>query len=161
MRALCIVLFLCACNSNAENICEDIGDCTQGGSSDWITACKTESQKLRNEAIATSCTAELDAYEQCQSDKFDCEGATSLFPGCDAQRAALETCLSAATTSTACAELAAKTASCQAADGGAIVACSPLRDCEARCFLVNVADPCAPNAAELETNATCASSCPP
>lgn len=154
-----LLLLLVACNSDAENVCEDIGDCTQGGSSDWIAACKSEASKLRAEAVAASCIVELDAFEKCESDHFDCEGATSLFPGCDTETAALDSCLAAATSGTACADLAAANVAC-GVEAGVLVGCTALRDCEARCFLDHVQNPCAPRADEIESVTACGASCP-
>ena len=71
------------------------------------------------------------------------------------QRAALETCLAQAQGTTACSELAAKTATCTNVDGGAggapDPACTLARACAARCYLDSVSNVCAPNAAELST----------
>ena len=159
------------CSSNQDDVCENVGACTQGGSSDWITSCEDEAKSLQNEASSAGCSGFFDDYYSCAASSFTCKGITASFPGCDAQRAALENCLSAGEAKTACKELTTKTAACATASGadggleaGALAlapACTVTRDCQARCYLDNVKNPCAPAVDELSGVATCSSSCPP
>jgi len=166
LAALGVLASAIACGSDRDNVCESIGNCEQGGSSDWIDGCKSEAKLLDNEAYLAGCGTALGDYYGCAHDNFECHGATSSFPGCEAKLAAVNDCLTKATTQTACAELRARTASCTPMDGGADAApavapaCTASRDCQARCFLDNVKSACAPALEELATFATCASMCP-
>jgi hypothetical protein len=169
--AILLGLAVIGCNSNQDDVCENVGACTQGGSSDWITSCDDEAKSLRDEASSAGCSSLFDDYYSCAVSSFTCKGITASFPGCDAQRAALENCLSAGEAKTACKELTTKTTACAAvsADGGApdtgtlglAPACTVSRDCQARCYLDHVNNPCAPALDELSNVTTCASSCPP
>jgi hypothetical protein len=157
---------LSACSSHQDNVCQDIGDCAQGGSSDWITACQAEAKALTDEALSAGCSSELDSYFTCADSNFVCQGATAVFPGCAARLTALDACLAAATADTSCVRLAMQEATCSAStpDGGALgtpPACTAARDCQARCYLDNVATVCAPRVDELQNVSACASSCPP
>jgi hypothetical protein len=159
------------CSSNQDDVCENVGACTQGGSSDWITSCKDEAKSLRDESSSAGCLGLFDDYYGCAASSFTCKGITASFPGCDAQRTALETCLGTGEAKTSCKELTAKTTACAAAsaDGGApdgstldlAPACTVNRDCQARCYLDQVHDPCAPALDELSGVAACSNSCPP
>jgi hypothetical protein len=163
-------LSLIGCSSNQDDVCENVGACTQGGSSDWITACEDEAKSLRDEANAAGCLGLFDDYYSCAASNFTCKGITASFPGCD-QRAALENCLSAGEAKTSCKELTLKSTACAAAttdggspDAGALglaPACTVARDCQARCYLDHVSNPCAPAVDELSGVTTCANSCPP
>ncbi len=157
------------CSSNQDDVCEDVGACSQGGSSDWITSCKDEAKTLHDEANSNGCGGAFDGYYSCAESNFTCTGITATFPGCDAQRAALDKCLSVAQAKTSCAELSMKTSSCGVTPdaGGAEAgtdlspACTATRNCLARCFLDHVSNPCAPAVNELEDVSSCSSSCPP
>lgn len=160
-----------ACNSHADNVCEDIGNCSQGGLSSWIDGCKTEAQALNDEADDAGCGPAFDNYYSCADSNYQCQGATALFPGCDDLLTALDVCLETATAATSCARLlqAEKACSPPGPDGGSAPdagvpaqpppACTALRDCEAGCFL-GVKDVCAPQVNELQSFATCAAQCP-
>jgi len=160
-----------ACNSHEDDVCENVGACTQGGSSDWITSCEDEAKSLRNEANSDGCLALFDDYYDCAASSFTCKGVTASFPGCDGQRSALENCLGTGEAKTSCKELTAKTAACAASssDGGSpdagapglAPACTVARDCQARCYLDHVMNPCAPALDELSGVTDCASACPP
>jgi hypothetical protein len=164
-------LAFAACESNEDDVCENVGACSQGGDTDWITSCKDEAKSLRNEAQADGCGALFDDYYSCASSNFTCKGITASFPGCDGQRVAMENCLSAGEAKTSCKELTTKTTACAAAgvDGGPpdagtlglAPACTVARDCQARCYLDHVNNPCAPMIDELSSVTACSSSCPP
>lgn len=151
--------FLVACASDEASYCDNVGNCTQAGDTTWIQSCNDELATLSTEAVASGCTPELDAYFACTSAHFDCEGITATFPTCDAAHAALDACIANAQVGTACAALAAATASC-ATNPPPPPACSASRDCQARCYLQNVANPCAPRVDELANVTSCGSACP-
>jgi hypothetical protein len=162
---------LAGCTSNQDDVCENVGACSQAGSTDWIASCEDEAKSLEREARSHGCGGFFDDYFGCAAANFACNGVTASFPGCDAKRAALETCLSAAEATTSCKELTAKTSACapSSLDGGQAdadtvglaPACTVLRDCQARCYLDHVKNPCAPAIDELSSVAACSNSCPP
>jgi hypothetical protein len=180
-----IVALIVACSTNQENVCDAVGDCEQGGNSDWVQGCKDDAKLLKTEAQANGCGAALDDFYSCANGNFECNGATSSFPGCEGKQATLDACLTKVIAQTACGELAQKTSGCgdagpnpnvdasvvpdasvvadasvSAADASIPAACSAMRDCHARCFLNDVTNLCAPTIEELTTFATCASMCP-
>ena len=119
-------------------------------------------------AAKTGCSSAYEAYYSCADSSFSCRGATSTFPGCDESLAALDRCLGAATSNTACVALTMAQTGCTGGpapdagvDGGPPPACTAARDCQARCYLNQVANVCAPRVDELENVTTCAASCPP
>ena len=164
-------LGMAGCTPNQDDVCENVGACSQGGSSDWIASCEEEAASLAREARSSGCGGFFDDYYECAADHFACDGVTASFPGCDAKRAALEACLDAAQAKTSCKELTAKTSACTApsvdagrADAdtaGLAPACTVLRDCQARCYLDHVKNPCAPAVDELSGVAACSNGCPP
>ena len=153
------------CDSNADTVCESVADCERGGDSEWLSACQDEAKTLSKEADSLGCKSAFDDYYSCENDHFRCDGATASFPSCDSKRSALDTCIADAQGNTACAELSTQTSACGSGDGGAgnepAPACTLKRDCDARCYLDHVANPCTPSAAELSAVADCAQSCPP
>ena len=159
------------CSSNQDDVCENVGACTHGGSTDWITSCQDEAKSLQSEASSHGCGGPFDDYYECADSNFTCNGATASFPGCDAKRQALETCISATDANSSCKELTSKTSACAAstvdagsgdADTGSLApACTVLRNCQARCYLDHVTNPCVPGLAELSDVVACSSSCPP
>jgi hypothetical protein len=165
----CAALSLAACETRPESVCEDVGDCTQGGDSDWIESCQDEAKLLEHEADADGCRTYFDDYYACADSSFQCQGATPSFSGCEPKRSALDTCLTTARTKTACGELDARTSACAGTDvdGGAPdagpvpPACTLARDCEARCYLDQVSDVCSPHVDDLARFRKCAASCPP
>ena len=170
LMASAALLGLSNCGSNQDEVCEDVGACSQGGSSDWIAGCKDEAKSLHDEATSNGCGSAFDNYYGCAESNFTCKGITATFPGCDAQREALDLCFSLAQAKTSCAELSMKTSTCAATgpdDGGAEAgtdlppSCTATRDCLARCYLDHVNNPCAPAVNELEEVSSCSSSCPP
>ena len=168
-----LAMAVASCSSNTDDVCDNVGACTQGGSSDWIVSCKAEAKLLQDESSASGCASQFDAYYTCASSNFECTGATAGFPGCEAARAALDACLARSEAKTSCGKLAAKTATCGSptdsgptdsgpTDSGPVpAACSANRDCQARCFLDQVANVCAPGVAELASFSSCAAACPP
>jgi hypothetical protein len=156
------LLLVVSCASHQDNVCEDIGDCTQGGASPFIQSCKDEAKALEGESRKAGCEAPFDGYYACADTNFACVGATSTFHGCDRALKALDDCLGAVTASTSCAALASQQGSCTMPPdaGGPPVACTLGRDCEAHCYLVNVSDVCAARVDELDAFQKCASSCP-
>ena len=175
LRLLLPLLLAAACGSSSDEVCQAIGNCSQGGSNDWITACQGEAKALQSEASDAGCAAAFDAYFSCAQSAYSCRGATAAFPGCDDRHAALDACLTAATRGTSCAALVAAEASCASPpDGGADAgsspgdvtgtglppACTASRDCQAHCYLGAVANACAPGVGELEAISACTHACP-
>jgi hypothetical protein len=158
--ALALLVLAAGCASAEESYCENVGDCTHHGDSTWIQSCDDDATKLASDAAAAGCVAELDAYYACANASFTCTGATSSFPGCDDDLAKLDQCLDAAQSSTACAELAAATVACGGSPPGPTV-CDAAADCQARCYLDTVTNPCAPRADELVAVTACGGACPP
>jgi hypothetical protein len=187
--ALLSVWAFAGCSSNSDSVCEDIGDCAQGGSSSWITSCQSEADLLQEQANASGCGNAFTAYYSCANSHYACNGATPSFPGCDSQLGALDTCLAAITAGSYCTQLTAAEAACASAaldsgsgsdsgkgedagasgtpvlgDAGPIPpppACNLARDCLAQCYLANVGDVCAPAVNELQASDICAATCPP
>jgi hypothetical protein len=159
MKARFLFIVLVGCASDTQSYCENVGDCTQAGDSDWIQTCNDDLSAQQSEATSDGCATAFDAYYACTSAHFDCEGITSTFPTCDGAKATLDACFAAAQSGTSCAALAAATASC-GADGGPPPACTAASDCQAACYLANVAAPCAPRADELANVTACGASCP-
>ena len=146
--------------SKLQNLLTDLGDCSEGGSSDWIKSCQSEVKLLEHESGTNGCVALFDDYYACASASFTCEGATASFPGCDAKRAALDACFGKAEATTSCRELATKQSPCSGVDAGGPLpsvppACTLARDCAARCFLDHASNACAPRVDELQDVASC------
>jgi hypothetical protein len=163
--ALVALIAGAGCDSHADSVCQDIGDCSQGGSSVWIASCQAEAKALQGEANSAACGADFDTYFSCADSNYSCHGATAVFPGCAEHLTALDACLAAATANTSCARLATMEASCAAAPDagtgpGTPPACTAARDCQAACYLTNVVDVCAPRVDEIQSVTTCASTCP-
>ena len=147
------------CSSHAETVCQDIGDCSQGGDSVWIASCQAEAKSLSAEANEAGCGSAYDAYYACADDSYTCQGATALFPGCDGKLAALDTCLALASATAACGGVGADGGA--GPDAGVPPTCTAARDCLAACYLKSVANVCAPDVAELDAANACNASCPP
>ncbi|HXX30783.1 MAG TPA: hypothetical protein VEJ89_08695 [Myxococcaceae bacterium] len=151
----------------AQSVCMDVDDCSQGGDFDWLQSCEAQAQSLGQQATASGCGSLYDSYYACADSHYSCQGATALFPGCDAQRAALEACLNAASAQSACAEYDARLASCPPPTGTSPpgnpipTPCSLNLQCQAHCYLSNVGNVCAPGLTELGAFSACAGSCPP
>jgi hypothetical protein len=160
--ALLALLCGSACASHENHVCEDIGDCTQGGSSTFIENCETEAKALEAEADTVGCNTPLENYYACADSNFECTGATSTFNGCAADLQSLDDCLSAAESATSCASLQAKESACTAPPdaGGPVAACTAARDCQAQCYPVTVSDVCAPRVDEIDAFQQCAAACP-
>ena len=161
---------LAGCSSHAETVCEDIGDCSQGGDNVWITTCQTNAKLLATEAAGAGCGPDYDAYYACADAAYTCTGATATFPGCEDRLAALDACLAAATAGTSCVRLVTDEATCgspgpdagaTSPDAGVPAACTAARDCIAACYLGSVANVCAPGVTELEAAQACGATCPP
>ena len=154
-----------ACDSDADVACRDVGNCTHGGSDDWITACREQNDELADEADAVGCHSEFDAYFACADDHFACHGNRSSVPGCESRLSSYSACLAAKASGTACAKLEAGLAGCDPAvpppSAPALPPnpCTASGDCSARCYLDSVPNLCAPLPAELAAFADCASHC--
>ena len=107
-------LLLTGCPSNQSAVCQSVGDCSQGGSSDWVNACQNEANLLQTEAQTDDCGTEYDDYYSCAESNFTCTGTTASFPGCDAKLEALDSCINMAEAKTSCAALTAAEATCGA-----------------------------------------------
>jgi hypothetical protein len=162
---LLAALLLAACDSDSDKACQDVGNCSRGGSDDWIMHCQAQAETLGDEAHAVGCQAAFDAYFECTGDHFECTGNQSSFPGCEAKLEAYSTCLATKEAGTACVALENELATCDPADGAAKggspmpTPCTASGDCSARCYLDALANVCAPTAAELTAFADCASHC--
>jgi hypothetical protein len=158
-------LLLAGCDSDADIACRDVGNCTHGGSDDWISACREQNDDLSDEAQAVGCNAEFEAYFSCAEDRFACTGNQSSFPGCEPKLKAYSACLASKAAGTACAKLEQGLAACGegAPDPSdpalALSPCTASGDCSAHCYLESVPNLCAPLAAELAAFADCASHC--
>ncbi|HXJ22503.1 MAG TPA: hypothetical protein VMT03_19960 [Polyangia bacterium] len=169
MRAPSLVILLAAaltgvaCSSHSDEVCQDIGDCSQGGSNDWIATCQANAKALGDESNRVGCGTAFDQYFACADSAYSCQGATATFPGCDQDLATLDACLAAATADTWCVKLQTAEAACTtvAPAGGPPQACTSLRDCQAACYLGNVASACAPQIDELQSLVACSQACPP
>jgi hypothetical protein len=155
-----------ACSSHTDQVCQNIGDCSQRGDTDWIATCQANADALGSEAAMVGCKTVFDQYYACADSNYSCQGATATFPGCDPALAALDDCIAAATANTSCVALQAAEATCTTvttvpAPGGPPAACTTTRDCQANCYLSNVASACAPQVNELENVVTCSDACPP
>lgn len=164
---------LAGCNSNSDTVCQDIANCSHGGSDDWVTACRSEADELADEAKASGCGAAYDEYFACAEDHFACNGNESEFAACDARKSTLDACLASERANNACGELDAKLALCGTssapntpapdapAGDATLEPCTTGGVCSARCYTESVADVCAPTAAGLSAFADCASHCAP
>ncbi len=156
-------VFPASCGSHADNVCQDIGDCSQGGSATFIQSCQSEAKALRSELATYACDSYLDEYYACADATFQCQGATPTF-ACTAGLDELTTCINANTDlgTTACAALAKRQSACTTppARSGPPLACTLARDCEAQCTLANTADVCAPRVDELDAIRSCMAACP-
>ena len=163
LSVLSLGLLALACSTKADNVCENVAACENGGSSEQVQSCQDEAKILKSEAQAGGCGGAYDDYYACADDHFACHGATASFPGCDADRAAFDACLAQNSAANACGELERRTATCHPVDGGSLAprpACTAERACAARCYLDSVTDPCAPRPDELATSAACQQRCP-
>jgi hypothetical protein len=163
LAALAVPLVVLAgCGTHEDAVCQDIGDCAQGGKSDFIQSCQAESKALKDEARSSGCGGPFDDYFGCADSNFTCQGATATFSGCDGQLQALDHCLQVAEQATSCAALASKESACASLpDGGPPPACTLARDCQAQCYLAQVGDVCAPRVSELDAFTRCVVACPP
>ncbi len=161
--ALAASLMGLACGSHSDNVCEDIGNCSQRGDNDWIDTCQSNANALGSEAADAGCGAAFNQYYACADSNYSCQGATAAFPGCDDKLGALDACIAAATASTSCVALQMAESACTtvAPSPGPPPACTTTRDCQARCYLDHVPDACAPQVDELEDVVTCSDACPP
>jgi hypothetical protein len=167
--ALLLALLLpsiAGCPSHADNVCEDIGDCAQGGDYVFIQGCQAQAQALATEASASGCGAEYDGYYACADASYDCTGITPTFAGCGGKLSALQSCLARGAAKNACGTLDAALAACGGgADAGAGTSPTPGAPCgiggvcEAQCYLDSVPDVCAPMPADLGSYTQCASQC--
>jgi len=160
-----LLLGSAGCGTASDSVCEDVGNCSQGGSSTWITSCQSAADAV--EQAAPTCSQAFDEYFQCAEDHYVCNGATASFPGCDSQVGALEACLNAAQANSPCETLASETASCPGGSGSSPpgspvpAACTLNEQCQAGCYLQEVSNPCAPGGSELNAFTQCAETCPP
>jgi len=168
VSSICAVL--AGCDSNSDSVCQDIANCTHGGSDDWVTACQTQADDLEDEAKSSGCKAAYDSYFSCAESHFECHGNESRFDGCDARKDTLDTCLAAGRAQNACGKLDAKLAACgpsstpptdSPADDTTLEPCTTGGVCSAQCYTASIADVCAPKPAELSAFADCASHCVP
>ena len=154
-------------SSDAQKVCEAVDDCAQDGDYGWLTTCNANAQALEQQATASGCASVYDGYYSCANASYTCTGVTPTFPGCDTERAALESCLNAAPQQSACTAYEAELSNCPADAGSSsgsspiITACTLNLQCQARCYLTSVSNGCAPSLGELDAFTACAQSCPP
>ena len=154
------------CGSDPDDVCQDIGDCSQGGSNDWIGSCQAETKALQGEAASASCGGAFDAYFSCANANYSCRGATAVFPGCAERLAALDACLASATAASSCTRLETAETGCTTSPPdagmgpGTPLACTAARDCQAHCYLTDVGDVCAPRVDEIQSVTACSATCP-
>jgi hypothetical protein len=153
--------------TDAESVCYSVDECTQSGSYLWLQSCEAEALTLQQQSSASGCGGLYNDYYSCADSNFNCQGITSLFPGCGAQLTALEACLNAASAESACALYVSKTASCPQGTGTSppgspiVTPCSLNLQCQAQCYLSNVSNVCNPGLTELDAFSQCANACPP
>ncbi len=161
---------LAGCDSTADTVCQDIANCSHGGSDDWVTACQTQADDLAAEAESSGCKPAYDGYFSCAEAHFECHGNESRFDGCDARKGALDACLAAGRARNACGELDAKLTACGTStppasdaptDDTTLEPCTTGGVCSAQCYTTSIIDVCAPKPAELSAFAACASHCVP
>ena len=156
-------LLVAACSSDSDKTCQNVGNCSHGGSDDWVTHCQQHNDALGDEAQAIGCRTAFEAYFECADDHFECTGNQSSFPGCEAKLETYSNCLAAHEAGTACAALERETQACDTADAGdddeGPTPCTASGDCSAHCYLDALANVCAPTPAELAAFADCASHC--
>ena len=152
-----------ACSSHSDNVCQDIGDCSQHGDTNWIDTCQANANKLGAESADAGCGAAFNQYYACADSNYSCQGATATFPGCDQALSGLDTCIAAATAGTSCVALRTAEAACTTVPpaAGPPAACTATRNCQAACYLSLVASACAPQVNELEEVVGCSNACPP
>lgn len=168
---LVAALLLFGCDSDSDKTCRDVGNCSHGGSDDWITHCEDQTDTLGYEAQDVGCRAAFEAYFECTDDHFECNGNKSSFPGCEAKLEAYSNCLATKEAGTACAALEKALSTCDSTNGddgngddanGDVptpTPCTASADCSARCYLDALVNVCAPAPAELAAFAACASHC--
>ena len=163
MRALAtLALLLAACGTHADDICEDVGLC-RGLTDDQVAACQTEAKSLTVEARASGCGAQAAAFFDCGASHYTCAGDTPSFPGCDASRTVLDSCLAGKRAQNSCGRLDAKLSACPSVRPPAApapAACGATELCASQCFFADVVDVCRPEAAELVTFSRCVQQCP-
>jgi hypothetical protein len=162
LAILFVALAGSGCASHEDSVCEDIGNCANGGDTTFIQSCKKEAKALRAELATYGCEPQFDEYYACADSTFRCEGATPRF-SCSAGLNELNGCIHVYGRVTACATLAREQMACTtpSTPTGVPPACTLARDCESRCVLDNAADVCAPDLTELDAVRACAAACPP
>jgi hypothetical protein len=166
MRPLPAILLLSlasACATNPENVCQDVGYCTTQSDAQ-VQVCKANAQQLATEASASGCSAQYDAYFACADKAYLCTGNVPSFPGCDAERAALDACLEFGRAHNACGALDVALAACPTSSPPPPILpapCSTAEVCASRCYLDAVTDVCRPQPLQLTQSTACTKSCPP
>ena len=163
-RLLALAITLTACATDPDSVCQDIGYC-RTLSDDQVQTCQSQAKELLREAWASGCSGQYAAYFSCASSQYDCRGNVPSFAGCEAARAALDSCLAMGRSHNACGELATRLAACPAGTGGADPSappspCGASEVCAASCYLRSVKDVCRPEPAEITDAARCAGACP-
>jgi len=165
LAAMAFPLGLPGCGTASDSLCEDVGNCSQGGSNSWIQSCQNAANAMSQ--AAPSCAHLFDQYFQCTANNYVCNGATAAFPGCDSQLSQLEDCLNAAEANSPCGALAAGTSQCPGKSGTSPpgsplpTTCTLNEQCQASCYLQNVSNLCAPGLSELNAFTQCTQTCPP
>jgi len=159
-----LLIALGACASSADDVCQNVGDCSYAGSYIWIQSCQTAALALREQAHKGGCSPSYDAYFACANHNYRCTGDTASFPGCDRELNALETCLNQASDGNACAQYQQVQAACRSATAaaGSIIptSCTLALQCQAQCLLTNVSNLCSPDLSQIAAAMVCAQSCP-
>ena len=158
-----LALLLAGCQSDADNVCENIGLC-EGQDDPTIALCKAQASELDGEALDAGCGNSYDVYFGCANGAYTCTGDVPSFPGCTNDLDTLNACLQAAQASTSCGALANALAACpgasaDAGSGPVPSACTANGVCAANCYLNSVPNVCAPLPADLVAYTTCANVC--
>ena len=160
--ALLLPLWLTVCESNPDNVCENIGLC-EGQDDPTIATCKVQASELGNEAFDAGCGTAYNDYFSCANGAYTCTGDTVTFPGCQGDLDTLNTCLAAGQASTSCGALTRALAACPGADAGTSgpipSPCTASGTCASSCYLQAVPDVCAPLPAQLVAYQSCAAVC--
>jgi hypothetical protein len=157
-----LALALCACGTNFQNVCDDIGLC-RGQTDDQITLCQTEGKALSDEAKASGCGTAFTAFFGCEHDHYVCNGDTPSFPNCTDQRGQLTLCLDSTRDLNSCGVLATALAGCPGAPPAPAPVPAPCDIdalCTSACWLLQVPNVCAPGTNDLAAFAHCVQQCP-
>jgi hypothetical protein len=153
-----------ACATAPEKVCQDVGYCTTQSDAQ-VQACKDQAKQLGDESSASGCSSQYNAYFSCAEGAYTCTGNVPTFPGCDTDRAALDTCLEQGRAKNSCGTLETALTACPTTSTPPPpilpVPCSAAEVCASSCYLAAVSDVCRPQPMELTEYTACSQQCPP